>query len=167
MPNSGPVSIGSTGRGTLSLLLPGGGSLNFVVYVVSSGKLFLLTSDPASGGTGKDLLYGQALQQTTTSGSFATASLSGISVVHTERLAVSSSGAPYPDAQVGLYTFTSGKLTLASDENAGGTITGDALAGTRPTGVGSNVAIGPSKERRNRETYTNKYLSEFGNSCGS
>ena len=73
-----------------------------MVYAVSSGKIFLLTSDPASGASGKDLLYGQALQQTTTSGNFTAASLSGISVVRTERLAVGSTGSPFPDAQVGL-----------------------------------------------------------------
>jgi hypothetical protein len=141
VPNSASLSIASNGRGTLSLLLPGGGSLNFYVYVVSTGKLFLLTSDPASGGTGKDLLYGQALQQTTTSGTFTAASLGGISVVRTERLAVTTAGAPFPDAQVGLYTFSSGRLSLASDENAGGTTSSNALSGSYAVAANGRVAL--------------------------
>jgi hypothetical protein len=130
VPTGATIGIASNGRGTLSFALSGGGSLNFVVYVVSTGKLFLLSSDPASGGSGKDLLHGQALLQTTPSGSFNAASLSGISVVRTEKLGVTTGGLYFPDAQVGLYTFTSGKLSLASDENAGGTVTSDSLAGS-------------------------------------
>jgi hypothetical protein len=141
VPNSGPISVGANGRGTLSLLLPGGGSLNFVVYVVSAGKLFLLTSDPASGATGKDLLYGQALQQTITSGTFTAASLSGISVVRTQRLAVGNTGLPFADVQVGLYTFGSGKVTLASDENAGGIATSNSLAGSYTVASNGRVAL--------------------------
>ena len=141
VPGSGPISIGSNGRGTLSLVLPGGATLNFVVYVVSTGKLFLLTSDPASGSSGKDLLYGQALQQTTTSGSFTAASLNSVSVVRTERLAVSSNGAPFPDAQVGLYTFSGGKVSLASDENSGGTITSNNLSGSYTVAANGRVTL--------------------------
>jgi hypothetical protein len=142
VPLSGTVSIASNGRGTLSLALPsGGGTVNFVAYVVSSGKLFLLSSDPAGNGAGaRDLLYGQALQQTITTGSFNAASLSGISVVRAEKLGVSNTGAYYPDAQVGLYTFNgSGKISLASDENAGGVITSDTLAGTYAVAANGRV----------------------------
>jgi hypothetical protein len=142
VPTSAAVTIGANGRGTVSLTLPGGASLNFVAYVVSGTKLFLLTSDPASGGSGKDLLYGQALQQTTTSGSFNAASLNGISVVRTERLAVNSAGAPFPDAEVGLYTFNgSGKISLASDENAGGAITSDTLSGGYTVASNGRVTV--------------------------
>jgi hypothetical protein len=142
IPTSAAVNIGANGRGTVSLTLPGGASLNFVAYVVSGAKLFLLTSDPASGASGKDLLYGQALQQTTTSGSFNAASLNGISVVRTERLAVNAAEAPYPDAEVGLYTFSgSGKISLASDENAGGAITSDALSGSYTVATNGRVTV--------------------------
>jgi hypothetical protein len=142
VPTSGSISIASNGRGTFSLTLPsGGGTVDFWAYVVNSGKLLLLSSDAAgNGASAKDLLYGQALQQTIVTGNFNAASLSGISVVRTEKLGVTNAGAYYPDAQVGLYTFNgTGKVSLASDENAGGTITSDALAGTYSVAVNGRV----------------------------
>ena len=142
VPTSGPINIGTNGRGTLTLVYPnGGGSFDFVLYVVSAGRFFLMSSDPASGASGKDLLYGQALQQTTTSGNFNAASLSGVSVVRTERLSLNSAGAPIPDAQVGLYTFSGGKISLASDENAAGIATGNALSGNYTVSSNGRVSL--------------------------
>jgi len=133
-PASGTLSIASNGRGTLSLVLPGsGGTLDFAVYVVSATKLFLLSSDPASGSTSatRDLLSGQALSQTTTSGNFNTVSLDGVAVTRTEKLDTSATGTFYPDAQIGLITFDGvGNISSTTDENAGGTISSNTLYGT-------------------------------------
>jgi hypothetical protein len=142
VPTGGAIAIASNGRGTFSITLPsGGGTVDFVVYVVSTGRLFLLSSDPAgNGASAKDLLYGQALQQTIVTGNFNAASLSGISVVRTEKLDTTAAGAYYPDAQVGLYTFNgAGRVSLASDENAGGVVTSNALAGTYTVAVNGRV----------------------------
>jgi hypothetical protein len=142
VPTSGSISVASNGRGTLSLSLSGGGSLNFVAYVVSASKLLLLSSDPASGASGKDLLSGQALLQTTTNGSFAAALLNGISVVRFERLGSTTAGTTFPDAQVGLYTFDgASKISLASDENAGGVITSNSLAGSYSVASNGRVTL--------------------------
>jgi hypothetical protein len=138
------ISIGSNGRGTLAYTLAsGGGTLNFTVYVVSSGKLFLLSSSAAGSGTGAaDLLSGQALQQTTANGNFNTASLSGISVVRFESLGKTAAGTFYPDVQVGLFTFNgTGKLGLSSDENAGGAVTSDAPTGSYSVAANGRVAL--------------------------
>jgi len=133
VPISAAIAVGSNGRGTLSLTLPsGGGTLNFAAYVVSASKVFLVSSDPASGTTGtNDLLSGQALQQTTLNGNFNSASLSGTSVYREEKVDLTKAGTYYPDAQLGLYTFNgAGKVTASGDENAGGTATTVSLAGT-------------------------------------
>lgn len=142
IPSSATISIGVNGRGTLSFALPsGGGTLNYAVYVVSASKFFMISTDPASGGSGtNDLLTGTALKQTTASGNFNAASLNGISVLRTEKLGVTTAGAYYPDVQLGLYTFSgSGSLSLANDENAGGTITSNALSG--PYTVAANGRV--------------------------
>jgi hypothetical protein len=143
-PLSTAISIGSNGRGTLSYTLPsGGGTLSFTVYVVSSGKFFLLSSSAAGSGTGAaDLLYGQALQQTTTNGNFNAASLSGVSVARFEGLGKTAAGAFFPDVQVGLFTFSgAGKLSLASDEDAGGVITSDVPAGSYSVAANGRVTL--------------------------
>jgi len=149
VPTSGTVAISSAanGRGTLTLnytLASGATKADFVFYIVNASKLFLVSSDAANGSTGTaDLLSGQLLQQTITNGNFSSSSLGGISVVRSQKLDVNTLGAYYPDVQVGLFNFTSstGKLTLASDENAGGVITSDSLGGTFAVSPNGRVAV--------------------------
>jgi len=126
-PSSVSLTIAGTGRGTLAIGQPAGSSgastLNFTVYVVNAAKLYVLSADTASGtaGTGgvNDLLYGQMLQQT--SSSFSSASLSGNAIVRMQSLpATLPSGSTYTDARVGIYTFNGTTVQFSGDENAGG-----------------------------------------------
>lgn len=139
VPTTGSVAIGGFGRGTLSFTKPGGaGTLNFIIYEVSTSQFYLLSSDPASGVTGtNDLVSGTALKQTTTNGNFNAASLSGISVLRAESLQTPATGPQFPDILAGLYTFNgTGGITLSADENAGG------LAGTRS--VSGTYTVSPN-----------------------
>ncbi len=143
-PKSVAIAIGANGRGTLMLVQPNGlPTQNFVVYVVSTGRFFLLSSDPANGTTGvNDLLYGQALQQTIASGNFVTTSLNGTAVVRTEALDATLAGTIYPDVRVGIYTFTgAGTVRLAGDENAGGAPTTLALSGSYSVAANGRVTV--------------------------
>jgi hypothetical protein len=142
VPTTAAINVASNGRGTLSLTLPNtGGTLNFALYVVSTGKFFLVSSDPASGTAGiNDLLFGQALQQTTLNGNFSAASLNGTSVMRSQKLDVTTAGLYYPDAQLGLFTFNGvGKITLTGDEDAGGTVSSTSLSGTYTVAANGRV----------------------------
>ncbi len=96
--------------------------MNFVVYPVNGTKLYIMSADNAYGTVGatgvNDLLYGQMLQQT--SSTFTAASLNGTSVVRTESLPSTAAGATYVDARLGLYTFNGTTVQFSADENAGG-----------------------------------------------
>ena len=131
VPTSTAIAITSNGRGALTYTLPsGGGTIALVVYVVSSGKYFALSSGTASGTGAANLYSGEALQQTISNGNFNAASLSGASVVRIERLYPNAANVPVPDAQVGLLSFPSaGKASLTSDEDLGGVVTSDSLSG--------------------------------------
>jgi hypothetical protein len=144
VPTGGAVNVAASGRGTLSLTKPSSaGTLNFVIYVVSSSKFFLLSSDPASGTTGtNDLLAGSAQQQTIANGNFALNSLNGISVVRSQGLDTSTStGAHYTEARLGLYTFNgAGGVALSADDNAGGAASSLALSGSYTIASNGRVA---------------------------
>lgn len=124
--NSTISGFTSTGRETFSYSQPSGASgasqANFVLYPVNATKLYIMSTDNAYGTVGamgvNDLLYGQMLQQT--SSTFTAASLNGTSVVRTESLPSTSAGVPYADARVGLYTFNGTTVQFSADENAGG-----------------------------------------------
>jgi len=77
------VTDTATGRGVLNLAPVIGGSLqnlNFVFYVVKSGKIFMMESDVVSPAT--PLLLGSMLQQQTPLGGFTNASLNGGMVMY-------------------------------------------------------------------------------------
>jgi hypothetical protein len=141
VPTSGSFSAGANGRGTLSLSLSGGKSMNLTVYVVSASTLYLISSDPASGSgsTVRDLLSGTALAQTVASGSFSASNLNSIAVVRTQALGVYPTY--YADIQAGLYTFTgtTGKVTAATDENAGGMASSNSIYGTYTVAANGRV----------------------------
>jgi hypothetical protein len=144
--SSAALSVSSNGRGTLSIARPGGAStLDFVVYVVSAGKLFLLSTDPASGtgAAANDLLSGTMQAQTTAYGNFAATSLSGTAVMRSSSLASSSGSAtPFPDVKVGLYTFNgTSTASLSADENRGGTASTDTLSGSYTVAANGRVAM--------------------------
>src|SRR5258708_6776776 len=113
------VSDTATGRGTMHLAFTFGGtpdSMNFVFYVVNSGKLFVMESDVVTTAT--PLLNGVVVQQQTPVGGFSNTSLNGNTVIYLTGLSLCGSGAGVPKAIAGLLTTNgSGALSLTYDEN--------------------------------------------------
>src|ERR1700704_3190915 len=113
------VSNTATGRGTMRLAFTFGAipdGLNFVFYVVNSGKLFVMVTDPVTTAT--PLLNGAVVQQQIPTGGFTNASLNGNMVIYLTGLSVCSSGSGVPKAGAGLLTADgSGAFSLTYDEN--------------------------------------------------
>src|SRR5467141_480499 len=113
------VTNTATGRGAMNLAFTFGGtadSLNFVFYVVNSGKLFVMESDPVTTAT--PLLNGGVVQQQTPAGGFSNASLNGNMVIYLTGLSSCSSGSGVPKAGAGLLTANgNGAFSLTYDEN--------------------------------------------------
>jgi hypothetical protein len=141
------VTDTASGRGMLNLPPVAGGipqNLNFVFYVVNSGKIFAMESDSPTPAT--PLLNGAFLQQRTPLGGFSNASLNGGMVMYlTGRVGSGcghNSGAA-PNVIAGLLTANAtGALTLTYDENCGGAATSvTALAGTSTVDGNGRTAI--------------------------
>jgi len=141
------VTDTSSGRGMLNLPPLAGGipqNLNFVFYVVNSGKLFAMESDSPTPAT--PLLNGAFLQQQTPLGGFSNASLNGGMVMYlTGRVGSgcgNNSGAA-PNVIAGLLTGNAtGGLTLTYDQNCGGAATSvTSLAGTSSVDSDGRTAI--------------------------
>src|SRR3989454_324616 len=112
------VSNTATGRGTMQLAFTFGGTpdtLNFVFYIVNSGKLFVMESDTVTTAT--PLLNGALVNQQIPPGGFSNASLNGNMVIYLTGLTRCSSGSSVPKACAGLLTANgSGALSLTWDE---------------------------------------------------
>jgi hypothetical protein len=113
------VSNPATGRGTMHLAFTFGGtpdSMNFVFYIVNSGKLFVMESDTVTTAT--PLLNGVVNQQQIPAGGFSNASLNGNMVIYLTGLSMCGTGSSVPKAGAGLLTANgSGTLSLTWDEN--------------------------------------------------
>src|SRR5229473_5247626 len=113
------VSNTATGRGTMSLAFTFGGTpdtLNFVFYVVNSGKLFVMERDAVSNAT--PLLNGVVVQQQIPAGGFSNASLNGNMVIYITGLSACTNVPNVPKAGAGLLTANgSGAFSLTYDEN--------------------------------------------------
>jgi len=113
------VSDSATGRGTMQLAFTFGGTpdtLNFVFYVVNSGKLFVVESDTVSNTT--PLLNGVVVQQQIPAGGFSNASLNGNMVIYLTGLSTCTNVPNVPKAGAGLLTANgSGAFSLTYDEN--------------------------------------------------
>jgi len=113
------VANAATGRGTMNFTFTFGGSpasLNFVFYVVNSGKLFVMESDQVTTAT--PLLNGVVVQQQVPAGGFTNASLNGNFVTSFTGHSQCGSLSGVPKAVVGLLTTNgSGGLSLTYDEN--------------------------------------------------
>jgi hypothetical protein len=113
------VSNTATGRGAMNFTFTFGGSpasLNFVFYVVNSGKLFVMESDQVTTAT--PLLNGVVVQQQVPTGGFTNASLNGNFVISFTGHSQCGSLAGVPKAVVGLLTTNGGGgLSLTYDEN--------------------------------------------------
>jgi hypothetical protein len=113
------VSDTATGRGTMSLAFTFGGApdnLNFVFYVVNSGKLFAMESDVVTSAT--PLLNGVVVRQQIPGGGFSNASLKGNTVIYLTGRSTCSTASGVPKAGAGVLTTDgNGALSLTYDEN--------------------------------------------------
>src|SRR5467141_1879258 len=113
------VSNTATGRGTMTLAFTFGGTpdtMNFVFYVVNSGKLFVMESDTVTTAT--PLLTGTVVQQQIPAGGFTNASLNGNLVISLTGHSACGTVSGVPKAVAGLLTTNgSGALSLTYDEN--------------------------------------------------
>src|SRR6266481_3440572 len=113
------VSNTATGRGTMTFAFTFGGTpdtMNFVFYVVNSGKLFMMESDAVTTAT--PLLTGAVVQQQVPAGGFTNASLNGNLVISLTGHSACGTVSGVPKAVVGLLTTNgSGALSLTYDEN--------------------------------------------------
>jgi hypothetical protein len=147
MASSYIVTDTSSGRGMMNLPPLAGGipqNLNFVFYVVNSGKLFVMESDAPTPAT--PLLNGAFLQQQTPLGGFSNASLNGGMVMYLTGRVGSGCGnntGAAPNVLAGLLTGNAaGALTLTYDQNCGGAATSaTALAGTSTVDSNGRTAI--------------------------
>jgi len=112
------VSNTATGRGTMHLAFTFGGtpdSMNFVFYIVNSGKLFVMESDTVTSTT--PLLNGALMKQQIPAGGFSNASLNGNMVIYLTGFTRCTSGSSVPKAGAGLLTTNGGgALSLTWDE---------------------------------------------------
>jgi hypothetical protein len=123
---SGTYQVASNGRGTMTLNVPSVGTFNFSFYVVSTGELFAVSTDPVSATNPR--LGGLVLSQAVNA--YSASSFSGNSVFNL----IGSNSAQDSVTAVGIMgTDGSGNLTSGSmfDENNAGTIVAQqSLAGT-------------------------------------
>jgi sugar lactone lactonase YvrE len=120
--SGGTYSLGSGGRGTLSISAGGGGA-TFIVYEFGNplvSGFFMLSSANINSNT---LLTGYAVQQM--GASFTTSIAAGKGIFRKDGLDVSGSGGiGVDDAEIGEIGFDgSGNLSFIDDENDGGTLT--------------------------------------------
>jgi hypothetical protein len=115
---SGIYGVDSTGRGTLTLLIPGlgGGTIDFAFYVVSANEFLLVSTDPIfQNGM---ILGGPAEIQN--GAPFTTASFDGGSIF----TFTGNNNGSAPQDMVGRFTFDgSSNVVVNYDENNGGSIT--------------------------------------------
>ena len=124
------VVSSTTGRGTVSIFVSAPDvTVNFVFYVVSSSEVLMMAADNTESPS--MIIAGQVLQQ---SGSFTDASLNGVSVI--ELQGVGNNGGS-PQATAGFVTTNgSGTLSIAADQNQGGTMS--TLCGSGTYSVATN-----------------------------
>ncbi len=138
------VANTATGRGTMRLAFTFGGTpdtMNFVFYVVNSGKLFVMESDIVTTAT--PLLNGAVVQQQIPAGGFSNASLNGNMVISLTGHSACGTASGVPKAVAGLLTTSgNGALSLTYDENfcrAPNSVTG--AAGTYSVAANGRASI--------------------------
>jgi hypothetical protein len=119
-------------------------TIDVVFYIVDGTKAYFMSSDPASSGSGPDLLIGQVAQQTVADGSFTVANLTGATILHASGL-VSSPGFG-STAELGVLTWSgTGTLSYSLDTNSEGTADGVVSGGLGPwtptSGTGATYTV--------------------------
>ena len=139
------VTDTTSGRGVLNFPAVIGGApqnLNFVFYVVNSGKLFVLESDAVSPLT--PALNGTVLQQQVPIGGFTSTSLNGNTVMYlTGRTICPGGSTAAPNVIAGLLSTNGvGIANLTYDQNCGGGSSSvPGLAGTYNVAGGGRVTF--------------------------
>jgi hypothetical protein len=137
------VANTATGRGTMHFAFTFGGtpdSLNFVFYIVNSGKQFAMESDTVTTAT--PLLNGVVVQQQTPAAGFSNASLNGNMVIYLTGRTICSNGSHSPKAGAGLLTTNgSGALSLTYDEHYCTAINPFSAAGTYSVASNGRTSI--------------------------
>jgi hypothetical protein len=122
--SSGSYSIGANGRGSLTLVVPGGSgsTVQIIVYPVSTTEVLLLPGDPQSMN---GLFVGSAMQSV---GPFSTSSLNASSILYTTGLGNNGSTA-ISRVSAGILTPSSGTASFSGQQNNGGTLQAQSATG--------------------------------------
>jgi hypothetical protein len=118
----GLYNIGANGRGTLSLAV-GGGTVNSIVYAVSSTEFLFLAADAQ---TLNGLYVGSAMQQSGVG--FSISSLNASSILYTTGLG-NNGGTAVSRISAGILTPSNGTFTFSGQQNDGGTLQAQSLTG--------------------------------------
>jgi Fe-S cluster assembly iron-binding protein IscA len=120
---NGGYSISNTGRGTLTLTVPGfaGGTFHFAIYMISTGKFNMVSTDQLSSSN--PIFSGPAEMQTGTP--FRTSNFNGVSI-----FSLGGASGNVSQVTVGRLFFDGRSQLLAQfDQNTGGTVTNNLLTG--------------------------------------
>jgi len=131
------VTSGTTGRGTVTLVIGGGSaSLPFTFYVVNASQLLMVETEPL--GSGNAEMTGQIQKQSGLSGN--NSDVNGVSVFEQQQLDNGCS-TPCPEATLGFITANgSGSFTFSGDDNDGSTMTTQSGSGTYTVASNGRVA---------------------------
>jgi len=126
----------TTGRGTMTLNIQGGGTVHMAFYVVSANRVLLMVTDPIQSNS---LFTGSAASQT---GPFTIASLSGNSILEAPGIEYSNMSNS-PAISIGLVTSSgTGSATAVLDSNAGGVISQKTISdGTYSVDMNGRVTL--------------------------
>ncbi len=118
----GSYTLDSTGRGTLTLNLSGGGTNHYVFYVAGTNRILLLSTD--TGGQGGSAVVAGTGYLRPTSISFSNSTLSGTSILVDQALSdTNSTGYNNRLVQAGIFSWTSpGKYSESYDQNDAGDV---------------------------------------------
>ncbi|MGA8150578.1 MAG: putative Ig domain-containing protein [Terriglobales bacterium] len=134
-----PTVAVPSGRGTMTISVPGQGTTNYSFYVVSANELLAIEIDQVVGQS-RRLVGGPILKQTQ-SGTFQASSL-GTSVFQTTALETSVASST-PQSQLGLFTATSATndVSVSADQNSGGTMSSLSSSGTYSVAANGRITL--------------------------
>ena len=123
--SGGLYNIGANGRGTLSLVVPGGSgsTVNIIVYPISTTEFLVLAGDPQSAN---GLYIGSAMHQS--GGPFSISSLNAKSILYTTGLG-NNGGTAISRVSAGILTPSSGNVLFSGQQNNGGSLQAQSATG--------------------------------------
>ena len=130
---------GQTGRGTATLITNGSLTTHYAYYIVSSGQIIMVSTDPISPA---NLTLWSIARQSSTA--FTDASLNGVGVVELNGTDVIG-GSPVSEAEAGLLTTDGmGGGSLSIDQNDGGMLNQFSSSGTYNVAANGRVTLSSS-----------------------